>query len=159
MRRIVNASPLILMSKAGRLELLRTGADKVVVPDGVLEEIAVKGQTDLTLRAIVSADWLDIESVGVIPECVAACRLDRGETAVLALAHGVPDCEVVLDDLAARRAAASLGIPCVGSLGLVLLGKRLGIIPSARDTIDDLRRAGLYLADDFVADVLKRVGE
>jgi predicted nucleic acid-binding protein len=158
-RRIVDASPLILLSKAGRLEFLRVGADRVIVPDAVLDEIGRKGRGDPTFRAITSTDWLDILPAGDVPGPVAACRLGRGETAVLALAHGASDCEVVLDDLAARRAAASLGLPCLGSLGLVLLAKRQGVIPEARPTIEELRRVGLYLDDDFVAVVLKRIGE
>ena len=158
-RRIVHASPLILLSKASRLGLLRVAAEQVIVPAAVLAEISAKGQDDPTLRAISSADWLIVVPVGEIPGPVAVCGLDRGETSVLALAFGDPDCEVVLDDLAARRAAASLGVPCVGSLGLVLLGKWHGVIPAARPTIEELRRVGLYLDDDFVEDVLKRVGE
>jgi predicted nucleic acid-binding protein len=150
-RWIVDASPRILLSKAGRLDLLRVGAGTVVVPAVVCEEIVVKGPADPTARALASAAWLDVVPVGEIPGPVAACRLDRGETAVLALAHGEPDCEVVLDDLAARRAAASLGV--------ILLAKREGVLPAAHPTIEELRKVGLYLDDDFVADVLKRVGE
>ena len=87
------------------------------------------------------------------------CRLDPGESAVLALAFGDPESEVVLDDQAARRAAARLGIPCVGTLGLVLTAKGLGVISEARPLVEELRQAGLYLDDDFVDEVLRRIGE
>jgi len=50
-RRTVHASPLILLSKAGRLEPLRTGAAETLVPEPVPEEIATKGDADPTLRA------------------------------------------------------------------------------------------------------------
>lgn len=58
-RRIVNASPLILLSKAGRLDLLRTGAGEVVIPEPVLQEIDVKGDSDLTVQAIHASGWID----------------------------------------------------------------------------------------------------
>ncbi len=38
-RRIVNASPLILLSKTGQLDLLRLGGAEVVTPDAVIMEI------------------------------------------------------------------------------------------------------------------------
>ena len=38
-RRIVDASPLILLGKIARLEILRVGGPEVVVPGAVLEEV------------------------------------------------------------------------------------------------------------------------
>lgn len=87
------------------------------------------------------------------------CNLDPGESAVLALAYADPESEVVLDDLAARRFAARLGIPCLGTLGLILTARGLGVIAEARPLVEQLRRAGLYLDDEFVDEVLRRIGE
>ncbi len=106
LRRKVNASPLILLSKTGELDLLRLGGVDVVTPDAVLLEIGAKGGNDPTALAIRQTRWLSVVRDPAIPEPVRACKLDAGESAVLALAHGDPDSEVVLDDLAARRCAA-----------------------------------------------------
>ncbi|MBV8677591.1 MAG: DUF3368 domain-containing protein [Planctomycetaceae bacterium] len=155
----MNASPLILLTKAGHLDLLRLGGAEVVVPDAVIAEIGRKGPYDPTVQAIGQAGWLSIVPRPQVPESVRSCNLDHGETAVLAVAQGDPDAEVVLDDLAARRCSARLGIAYLGSVGLVLMAKRLGAIPAARPVIERLRLSGLYLDDDFVAEVLKRLGE
>jgi predicted nucleic acid-binding protein len=42
-QRIVNASPLILLSKVDQLDLLRVGADEVIVPDKVIEDLRRSG--------------------------------------------------------------------------------------------------------------------
>ena len=94
-----------------------------------------------------------------IPSPVRSCNLDPGETAVLAVARGDPDAEVVLDDLAARRCSARLGIACLGSVRVVIAAKQLGAIPVARPVIEQLQLCGLYLDGDFVTDILKRLGE
>ena len=158
-RRIVDASPLILLSKAGHLDLLRLGGVAVVVPEVVAAEVGAKGPDDAVARAVREAAWLAIEPSPATPGPVLDCGIDAGESAVLALALGDDSCEVVLDDKAGRSCARRLGIPCLGSLGLVLLGRRLGAIAAARPVLGRLRAVGLYLDDDFVDDVLKRLGE
>jgi hypothetical protein len=44
-RRIVDSSPLILLAKAGQLDVLRAGVAEVRVPDAVLSEV----RTDLLI--------------------------------------------------------------------------------------------------------------
>ena len=51
-------------------------------------------------------------------------------------------CRAVIDDLAVRKSAASLGIPVTGTLGIVLRARRQGIIPAARPVVEDLLRGG-----------------
>ncbi len=147
-----------MLTKAGHLDLLRLGDAAVIVPQTVVTEIEAKGLDDPVPRAVRAAGWIQIEA-SPAADAVAVCRLDAGEAAVLSLALGDPAAEVILDDLAGRHCARRLGIPCLGTLGLVLLAKRLGAIPRARPVLDQLRQAGLYLAADFVAAVLERVGE
>ncbi len=58
-----------------------------------------------------------------------------------------------------RRCAASLGVPTQGTLGLMLVAKRLGLIPEVRPPIDRLGHAGLYLSDALVERVLRAAGK
>ncbi len=67
----------------------------------------------------------------------------------MALNH--PGWEAVLDDHSARREATRLGIPCIGTVGLVLTGHRLGIVPSVPDALQTLREAGMYISDGLFA--------
>jgi hypothetical protein len=78
-RRIVNASPLILLGKAGRIDLLRIGGPEVIVPDGVIAEVGAKGPADPTARAVAGASWLRIMATPPMPGPVRACALDPGE--------------------------------------------------------------------------------
>lgn len=86
-------------------------------------------------------------------------KLDAGEEAVLSLALRNPGCEVVLDDRAGRRCAEAHGLALIGTLGIVILARRIGRIPEARPLILELRRAGLRVSDDVIAAALKRAGE
>ena len=93
------------------------------------------------------------------PRLGVSWKLDAGEEAVLTLALGSPDCEVVIDDLAGRRCAAAHGIPLIGTLGMVILAKRIGRIAAARPVIEELRRAGLRVSEEVIANALKPEGE
>jgi predicted nucleic acid-binding protein len=85
--------------------------------------------------------------------------LGQGESAVLAWAHSHQGCEAIIDDLAARRCAATLGIPVRGTLGLVLLAKQRNRVALARPLVHALREAGMYLSDRVVDRALALVGE
>jgi predicted nucleic acid-binding protein len=96
---------------------------------------------------------------GQTPSNLKNFGLHAGEEAVLAWALANPGTEALIDDRAARRCAAALGIPHRGCLGLVIVAKQLGIIPAARPVLDVLRLAGLRLSDGVANQALGTVGE
>jgi predicted nucleic acid-binding protein len=158
-KRIVNASPLILLSKIGRIDLLDAENVEVIVPMPVLQEVSHLGPADPAVRAIHDAGWSVVMPSSPIPESLSQWSLDPGEETVLTVALQDPGCEVVIDDRAGRRCAEAHGIPLLGTVGLVILAKRIGRIVEARPIIEDLRRVGLYVKDSVIANALKQAGE
>ncbi len=94
-----------------------------------------------------------------VPTVIQSWDLGAGESAVLTWGYVNPGTEVILDDLAGRRCAASLGIPVRGTLGLVLKAKQRGAIPAARPVLEQLRSQGMYLSDRVILQALALVGE
>jgi predicted nucleic acid-binding protein len=157
-RAAVNASPLILLARGGLIQLLKLAGPEVIVPLPVAEEVRRRGSSDPTARALGENPWLVVSDIAV-PPLVQAWDLGLGESSVLAWGHAHPGTLVVLDDLAARRCAATLGIPVRGTLGLVILAKQRGEIRAARPLLEALRRGGLYLSDSVLNAALALVGE
>lgn len=158
-RPAVNASPLIYLSRAGLLDLLQLIGTEVVVPNAVATEILQRGQSDPTVQALSNTPWLSIVQTPPVPASIQAWGLGLGESSVLAWAYSDPGTEVIIDDLAARRCAAALGIPVRGTLGLVLTAKQRGHIPAARSVILQLRQAGMYLSNRVMNQALALIGE
>lgn len=156
---VVNASPLICLSRAGLGDLLRQAAATVVVPTSVAREILARGSRDAAADMIANTSWLKQMDDPAIPPSVLAWDLGSGESAVLAWALAHPRARAVIDDLQGRRCAESLGIPLRGTVGLVLRARRSGAIVSVRHALDRLRSSGMYLSDRIVAEVLKEAGE
>jgi predicted nucleic acid-binding protein len=90
---------------------------------------------------------------------VRAWRLDPGESQVLASALREPGRGVVIDDRAARRCAAFLSIPMIGTIGIVALARQRSTLKAAAPVYQALRDAGLFVSPALVKAVLAQFGE
>ncbi len=158
-RWVINASPLILLGKAGQLAWVpRLGA--VVVPRPVADEI-LAGAEDDPARV-----WLEqgegqslIKPGGAVPPELAAWDLGAGETSVLAWAVNAPGYEAVLDDAAARRCAQVYRVPVRSTLGLVVLAKKRGFIAECRPVFEQLTASGLFVTAALLEQAARAAGE
>ncbi|MGZ3381011.1 MAG: DUF3368 domain-containing protein, partial [Isosphaeraceae bacterium] len=115
--------------------------------------------SDPVVRAIDDAGWSVVMPPALVPASVSTWKLDPGEESVLSVALQNPGCEVMIDDLAGRRCAVAHGIPLLGTIGVVILAKRIGKIVEARTVIEELRGVGLYVKDEVIAGALSQAGE
>jgi hypothetical protein len=157
--RVVNASPVIFLAKLGRLEILRLGADRVFVPRGVLAEVQAK--QDDAHRAVSSllGSWLAECVVRESKRLPPLSDIGPGEREVLSQALELGAEEVVLDDLRARQAAASLNLGVVGTLGLLLAARKRGILQQLRPELAAIKAAGFRIAPALEREVLREAGE
>lgn len=155
---IANSSPLILLSKIGQLPFLKLTGDRVFIPQAVWDEVTnypdPKAVPDLS-----KFPWIQIDPAQEIPHEVLAWNLGKGESAVIALGIKKGSSELIIDDLDARSCARSLGLQVRGTLGLVLLARKKGLITAVRPTIDELIHSGMYLDKGIIDQILRIAGE
>jgi len=157
---IVNASPLILLGKVGRLDLLvKVAGSAIIVPRAVFNEVAVRQKEAAIVDFMQGTTECRIEPDVIAPPEVTIWDLGSGETQVIALGIALGCERVELDDKEARRCAKTFRLPSIGTLGLVGRAKRLGVIEKARPVIEQLCRSGLYLSDDLLHRVLDDLEE
>ena len=118
-RAVVNASPLIFLTRAGLLDLLQLLSSEIIVPEIVATEIEIRGKSDPTAQAIANTPWLLVTPTQPVPAQIQSWGLGPGESSVLAWAYTHPGSEALIDDLVGRRCAAAFNIP-VRTLGLAL---------------------------------------
>ena len=131
-RVIMNASPIICLIKAGITDILPSLFKDIVVPEEVKREILVKGANNLKEKVFASYQWIRLVDDIVIAPQVASWDLGQGESAVISFVLENPDFWAVIDDREARRCAMALHCRHTGTLGIIVLAKRRGVIPSIR---------------------------
>jgi len=157
--RVVDAGPLLFLGRLNLLDLLSLGTDRVFVPASVLAEIRRKPDPVLELIEAALGTWL-MECLLNNPELTKLLPdLGAGEQEVMIQALEQKAVSVVMDDLDARRVARRLGLTPIGTVGLLLAGKKRGIVSSLRDEIDRLREAGFWLSENLRAEALREAGE
>ncbi|MBH8555193.1 DUF3368 domain-containing protein [Nostocaceae cyanobacterium CENA357] len=158
-RWVVNASPLIVLTKINQVHLLFELCNKVVIPSGVVQEICIAPDNDPTKLWILNTGTSYIQNLEQVDPVIAAWGLGLGESHVLTWIYNNPGYEAILDDRAAKTAALALGIPVRGTLGVILLAKQEGKVEAARPIFEQLVQIGFRVSTEVIESALKIVGE
>jgi predicted nucleic acid-binding protein len=166
---IADASPLIALAMVERLDLLHALFGSVKVVQAVYQEV-MTGSFDPSERAIAQAfehGWLErVEDESPVfqpmPKAAVATwmHLDPGESASISYAMRAPlSSKIIIDELAGRSVCQALGLAYTGTLGIIVMAKQQGIIPSAKAEFARLHAVGFWIAADLMRKMLARVGE
>ena len=161
LRVIVNSTPLLVLGKIGKLEILHKMYHEIIIPKAVFEEVTEKN--DIAGKAVQSAcqDWIKVQSIKNIDEyALYRAKLHAGEVEVMILAQQNPKADlVILDDMSARKTAEFLGLPLSGTIGVLIKAKQKDIIPEVMPIIEELEKNGFFISARVKAMVAKKVGE
>jgi predicted nucleic acid-binding protein len=155
----VNASPVILLGKIEHPDLLQALCTQLIIPTAVVDEVCAEAHRD------AAQDWLRnqaqayIRDIGPTDSLITAWDLGLGESKVLTWARDHPGYEAILDDRAARNCAIALDLPVRGTLGVILLAKREGILSHVQPVFARLQEAGLRIAPAVLDTALELAGE
>src|SRR5215831_2251584 len=160
---VCNTGPLIALAKLDRLALLQhLGGTGVFIPPMVYKELWGKIGPEAPLLETALHTFMHVQQPGKIGQHVeiATASLDDGEREVIVLGASLQeDVVLVMDDQAGRRVAKELGLPVVGSAGLLLLAKQKGLITEVHPLLETLRQQGYWLSDAVLAKVRGLAGE
>ena len=150
---VSDTSPLTALLTVGADGLLPQLFKEVIIPEAVRDELlACHSPLPSWLRVARASDAAQIAKYRAI--------LDAGEAEAILLARELHADRLLIDERKGRKLAAQEGVPVIGLLGVVLLARRKGLIPSARALLLCLEtEAGIYLSEDIRNQALKTVGE
>jgi predicted nucleic acid-binding protein len=160
LRIVCNTSPLILLAKIQRLDLLIQLYHELIIPKAVLNEISARSSEEanqiLTLLKDGKLNLREASKAAVegLPE-----DLGPGEREAIGLAIETGADLVILDDQLGRRVSRSKGMPITGTVGVLIEARERGLIHSLRHEMDRLIEAGMWISELFYHRILKEYGE
>jgi uncharacterized protein len=170
---LCDAGPLIALAKIGRLDLLKSLFGGVTATSVVWAEATAVdrlGERAALMRA-KAHKWLKVSRTAltgnsapnVLASDSALFALDAGELQTLSFAAARTtrgqSVLVVVDDRNARRAAAIMQVPHIGTVGVLLLAKQQKLIKKLRPELDALLSNSYFLSATLVSSALGDAGE
>ena len=156
-RAVSNTTTLLFLAKVKRLDLLQNLYKKIYIPNKILEEILIKETPELVYLKKYLGNYILEEN----PKNLRSLPLDEGEQAAISLCLEKKGNLFISDDLRARNFAESLGLPIIGTLGILLdnLRRRKINKKEAFSLLQQLLTKGMYLSTDVYAEVEKIIEE
>lgn len=156
MRVVCDTSPLILLAKIGRLELLFRLYGQVVIPVSVLDEIRERSTKETTaIESLVESQALEVQQGSrEVLESVPA-DLGAGEREAITVAIETEADIVVLDDREGRRVARERDLGVTGTIGILIEARAQHMISSVRLELDRLIEAGMWIDEAFYHRILQ----
>jgi predicted nucleic acid-binding protein len=149
---VSNTSPLNYLILIRAVELLPRLFGRVVIPRIVADELSDPRTPDV-VRAWIkgSPAWLDV----LVPKTPdSEIRLHPGERDALSLALELKADLVLVDDLAARRVAKERGLTVTGTLGVLDLAAKLGLLDLPK-AVEALRQTSYQIREDVLEALLE----
>ncbi len=152
---ISNATPLIFLSKIGKLILLKRIFKEITIPRAVQAEVLVEGKPGcIAIRESLAEGWIKIKN----PQKVLELSLGLGETEAISLAREVKD-TLLLDDAYAIKAARINEIETMRTTSVLFLAANRKIMTPEEliQSINALIESGYYIRPAEYAFLLSKL--
>ena len=160
MQRVVsNATPLIYLAKAGRIDLLKKIFGHILIPLEVKVEVVdngkLLGEKDAyVVENAIGEGWIEVLETDTLSLPI---MLDKGEAATLSLAKKLGVEVVLVDEVLARSAAKLLGLTPRGTIFVLLVAlkrKKLNL-DEFLEVLDELINQGFRLKEEVYLEAVR----
>ncbi len=111
-------------------------------------------------REVSTSPWIKVSKVqDRLAVDVLLDELDLGEAETIVLARELNAELVLMDEKKGRRKLAQLGIPKIGTVGILLKAKQVGLLSAIKPDLERLRQDGFSLSQSVIDAVLEQASE
>lgn len=145
---IADTSCLIIYHKIDQLVILQDTFSELIVTKEVADEF---GELP---------NWIAIKEVANKEQYLKLTDdLGKGEASSIALALEYGNSLLIIDERKGRKVAGDLNIEIIGSLGVLIKAKEMGVIKSVREILILIDKTDFRISSSIREKVLKEVGE
>jgi len=139
----------IVLTNIGELELLQSTFGEIITTKEVVQEFGEE-----------LPNWVIVKSAtDKYRQRILETQVDRGEASAIALALEFPESMIILDDYRARKIAENLGLEITGTIGVIIIAKKRGIINSIKPYLEKIRATNFRLSEEIEMRALKEADE
>ena len=158
---VSDTSVVLNLCLLGQEALLPALYTRVCAPLIVKEEFQALAGKDGRFAGLIFPEFVEVLSPDPAPRVLpSTAHLQAGEVAAISLALQLRRDVVLMDERAGRIVASSVGLRPLGLLGVLLDGKRSGLVDALAPLLDRLEKeAGFWIAPSLRSLVLQEAGE
>lgn len=154
---VSDSSPVIALSRINKLDILKSLYESILIPPAVKKEILSDPLRKIPLDKL---PWIKVKPLKQpLTVKILSANLGEGESQSLALTLELKANLLIIDDLAARDIAELLEIKYTGTLGVLIKAKRQQLIPSVKETINELIKKEFRISSQLFQTILDLTGE
>lgn len=149
---IADAGPIIALAKVNLLSVLEQLFDNIVIPTAIQRECLIKISPEAQrIQQAIDAGIIQIAASEQTDLSLELSRsLGDGEKNAIYLAMQYENSLLIIDDLLARKQALKLGLNFIGTVRLLDIAEKQGIIPDAIQIIDAISNTGYRISKDIL---------
>jgi predicted nucleic acid-binding protein len=103
--------------------------------------------------------WIEVRPLANPPSRALSDRLDPGEVEVITLALEIGADLVLMDERKGMKVVREQGLNGLGSVGVLLLAKRNGLLAEVKPHLLQMHAKGIRLRDSFMERAIILAGE
>ncbi|MDM8565664.1 DUF3368 domain-containing protein [Candidatus Halobeggiatoa sp. HSG11] len=162
MKAVSNSSILIALSRIGQLDLLSQKFKKgIIIPQAVWHEVVETGAGRSGANEVKTANWITVHKItNKSLFSLLYTDLDKGESEAITLAIEQQADIILLDERSARKKATNLNLTVLGTIGILIWAKQVGLVENLKIQLDTLQTDGKFrFSQTIYKKALKYVGE
>jgi predicted nucleic acid-binding protein len=158
---VSDATPIISLAKIDMLDIMGRLYDEVLLPKAVYDEVCRNQTFAEEAAAIQKCTFMNVKTVNreQSVKLLRASGLDLGESEAIVLADSLPDALLLMDERKGRQIALNMGIQIIGTLGILLHAKKIGLIPRIKPLLDSLLKANIRISESLYYSILEQANE
>jgi uncharacterized protein len=166
---VSDTSPLIWLSKVGKINLLKDLFDEIIIPPEVYDEAVERGLQNgfsdaITIKECLNQGWIKLSKINTKDHTLIqrisehAFEIHPGEAQAIVLAREM-GILLLMDESTGRAFAEAWGLKVKGTIYVIISALRKGLIKKteAKETLLTMVKKGFRLEPNLLAKLISEI--
>ncbi len=153
---IADSTSLISLIIVNKLDLIEKSLGEYFIPEAVWNELSNYSNPNFDIRKIpeINNHVIKIKTKNYLHSI-----MDLGESEAVTLYNEMDADYLLTDDNKARQIAESIGVNCIGSIGILIKSKEKGLLFELRHIFKIWLKSGRFFSKNLLNQILKKYNE